>query len=97
MLTHFVSINDQLLNKNFYDKITLYLARSENNVDFKATFIEKVFNILIQNLRISLANFKSNFRKRFLILNANLLQIKNVKYFNNFSHKERDLKCSSSK
>jgi len=96
VLTHFVPINGRLLNENSHDKIVLYLVRGENDVDLRATIIEKVFNTLIQNLRANFANFKNNFRKRFLVSNVDLLQIKSVKYSND-SHKERDLKCSFSK
>lgn len=57
-----MSINSRLLNINFYNNF-FYLVKNKNNIDFETTIIEKVFNILIQNLQTSFENFKNNFRK----------------------------------
>lgn len=91
-----MSINSRLLNINFYNTFFFYLVKNKNNTNFETTIIEKVFNILIQNLQTSYANFKNNFRKQFF-LNAIFLQIKNIKYFNNFFYKKQNLKCLFSK
>lgn len=56
-----MSVGCQLLNINFYNKFFFYLVKNKNNIDFETTIIEKVFNILIQNLQTSFANFKNNF------------------------------------
>lgn len=60
-----MSINSRLLNINFYNTSFFYLVKNKNNTNFETTIIEKVFNILIQNLQTSYANFKNNFRKQF--------------------------------
>ena len=97
VFTHLVSISDRLLNRDSYNRIILCPAKDANNIDFGTAAIGKVFHILIRNLQASLADLKNNSRRRSFVLNADLLQIEDIRYSDSSSYREYNFWYLSSK